>query len=118
MKVIIAGTRTFSDYAFMMERMDYFLQNAQHPIEVVSGTAPGADRMGERYARERGYDITLFAPDWDQHGSAAGPIRNEYMAAYATHAVIFWDGVSRGSFSMINLAKQYGLKLRVVKYKA
>ena len=48
------------------------------------------------------------------YGKSAGPIRNARMAAIATHAIVFWDGVSRGSLSMINEAKSKKLYLKVI----
>lgn len=114
-KVIVAGTRTFDDYALMRSKLDFFLQN-RTDVEIVSGAARGADQMGERYAAERGFCVTQFPADWDRHGKSAGYIRNAQMAEYADAAVIFWDGMSRGSKHMIDLAKAKGLRVRVVKY--
>jgi hypothetical protein len=38
------------------------------------------------------------------------------MADYADYLVAFWDGKSRGTLLMINLAKEKGLKIKVVNY--
>ena len=38
------------------------------------------------------------------------------MAEYATHCIVFWDGESTGSASMIELSEEYGLPTRVVRY--
>jgi hypothetical protein len=45
----------------------------------------------------------------------AGPIRNGEMAKYADALIVFWDGKSRGTKNMIDLAERYGLKVRVVR---
>jgi hypothetical protein len=115
MKVIIAGGRTFNDYELLRSKVDYFLSN-QTEIEIVSGTANGADKLGERYAAERCYLVKRFIPDWNFYGKKAGYIRNEDMAKYADALICFWDGKSRGSKHMIDIAKRYELKIRVVKY--
>ena len=52
-KVIIAGGRTFKDYNHLSQVADHMLQN-KDDIEVVSGTAMGADQLGEKYAKECG----------------------------------------------------------------
>ena len=57
-----------------------------------------------------------FTTEWDKFGKRAGYIRNEEMAQYADACVCFWDYQSKGTKHMINLAKAYSLKLRVVKY--
>ena len=80
-KVIVAGGRDFDNYELLRERCDYFLQNTKD-VEIVSGVARGADLLGERYARERGYTIKRFPANWDLYGRGAGPIRNAEMAAY------------------------------------
>lgn len=115
-RVIIAGGRLFDDYIYLKESMDYLLQNINDEIIVVCGKARGADTLGEKYAKERGYVINYFPADWDKHGKAAGYIRNEEMAKNADALVAFWDGKSRGTKNMIELANQYGLRVRVRKY--
>jgi hypothetical protein len=115
MKVIIAGSRYFNDYEILCRYCDHVLQD-QTNIEVVSGTARGADQLGEKYATERGYNITKFPADWDKYKKAAGYIRNEEMAKYADALIAFWDGNSKGTEHMINLAKKYNLKIRICDY--
>lgn len=39
------------------------------------------------------------------------------MAQNADALVAFWDGQSRGTKHMIDLACKYGLKVRVIKYE-
>lgn len=115
MKVIIAGSRDFNDYNKLCQYCDHILQNQQE-IEIVSGTARGADQLGERYATDRGYQIKKFPADWNKFGKSAGYIRNEEMAKYADALIAFWDGKSKGTEHMINLAKQYNLKIKTCKY--
>ncbi len=114
-KVIIAGTRTFDNYELLVEKCDIILQNFKDEIEVVSGTARGADQLGERYAEEKGYAIAKFPADWDVYGNAAGYKRNEKMAIYSHGLIIFWDGISKGSKHMIDLAKKHNLKVRIIR---
>lgn len=115
MKVIIAGGRTFNDYELLRSKLDYYLRN-QTEIEIVSGTANGADKLGERYAEERGYNVKRFIPDWNHFGKRAGFIRNEDMAKYADALICFWDGKSKGTKHMIDIAQSLDLKIRIVRY--
>lgn len=114
MKVIIAGSRDFNDYELLREKCDKAL-SLQKSVEVVSGTARGADLLGERYATERGYLITQFKPDWDKYGKRAGYLRNTEMADYADALIAFWDGESKGTKHMIDIATKKGLKIIIVK---
>jgi len=111
-KVIIAGSRRFRDYNRLRMVCDYMLQN-QKEIEIVSGTALGADKLGEKYAEERGYQIKRFVPDWSKYGRSGGYLRNKQMAEYADALIVFWDGKSKGSKHMIDIATEYGLKIKV-----
>jgi len=110
-RVIIAGSRDFNDYDTLGEICDYMLQN-KLDVEIVSGTARGADQLGERYANERGFKLKKFPADWSL-GKSAGYIRNELMAQNADALIVFWDGKSKGTLNMINLAKQYKLKTKI-----
>ena len=111
-KVIIAGTRDFSDYALLCSFADETLAGAED-VEIVSGGARGADALGEQYARERGYALKVFPADWKQWGAAAGPIRNGQMAAYADALIAFWDGKSAGTRDMIRKAEEKGIPVQI-----
>lgn len=119
MKLIIAGSRTFNDYRWLEKVCNWFLVSNNFLIEgydevlVVSGGAKGADELGERYAKQYGWAVRQFLPDWHKHGRSAGAIRNKEMADFATHCICFWDGKSRGTKMMIDFAKQRGLVLHV-----
>jgi len=115
-RVIIAGGRDFSDFDLLYCTMDHLLSNTQNTVRIVCGKARGADTLGERYAKEKGYAVDYYPADWERYGKAAGFIRNEEMARNADALVAFWDGKSRGTKNMIDLAKRYGLKLRIKKY--
>lgn len=113
MKLIIAGSRTFNDYKKLCAECDNILQD-QTNIEIVSGAHyKGADKLGEQYAKERGYKLTLFPANWNKYGKSAGPKRNLQMAEYADMLIAFWDGKSKGTGNMIDLAKQSKLRVTI-----
>lgn len=116
-RVIIAGCRDFDDYELLKEKCDYFLQDEKkEDVVIISGHASGADALGERYAQERGFQLETFPADWKAHGRAAGPIRNARMASAANALIAFWDGKSRVTKNMIEIAKNHNLKVVVVRY--
>ena len=115
-KLIVAGSREFNDYKLLKELLSNFIENYGTNFEIVSGTANGADKLGEKFAKEFGICLQQFPADWSI-GKQAGYIRNEQMAKYANSCLIFWDGVSRGTKHMINLAIKYELNLSIVCYE-
>ena len=118
-RVIIAGTRSFNDYELLRASCNSLLSEKQrtHTVVVISGTARGADQMGERYARERGFQLRRFPAKWKQYGKSAGHIRNAKMADNADALIAFWDGESKGTKNKIDNARRKGLEVRVVLYK-
>jgi hypothetical protein len=111
MIVIIAGGR---DYKLDLKGLGWLnLFNNQFRVQgVVSGGATGADREGERWAYHQKIPVKIFPADWSQHGSAAGPIRNQQMAdfllLYHRRAVLLFPG-GRGTQSMRNIARKSGI---------
>ena len=115
MKIIIAGSRNFNNYNLLKTKCNFFLKNLNH-VEIINGMANGADKLGLQYASENNLTVTEFPADWKKFGKKAAYIRNRQMAVYADSLIAFWDGKSRGSKMMIELAEQYNLKVRVVYY--
>lgn len=83
------------------------------PTVVLSGTARGADRFGEEYAKENGLAVERYPAEWEKFGKSAGYKRNSLMATKAEALVAVWDGESRGTKHMIDIAKKAGLKVYV-----
>lgn len=117
MKIVVAGCRDYDNYKEAKEFIDACLvqlKKKNTPI-FLSGGCKGADRLGERYAMENGFEIQYYPALWEKYGRAAGPIRNEQMAQACDLVICFWDGKSRGTASMIRLAEQYGKPVHIKK---
>lgn len=127
LRIIIAGSREFNDYKLLKTSIKDILKNTSlediGKIKIISGTARGADQLGERFAKQFKLEVVKFPANWDKYGKRGGYIRNEEMAKYAIQdgdygmLVAFWDGESRGTKHMIDLAKKHGLEVHVIKYK-
>jgi hypothetical protein len=115
MKVIIAGGRDFNDYTFLKEKCNEVLIN-HTDVEIVSGGADGADKLGELYAKDFGYQLKRFPANWNKFGPSAGMIRNREMAEYADTLIAFWDEKSKGTGNMIKVAKELNLNVNVFFY--
>ena len=120
-RLIVAGSRsvcTEAQYSRLREKLDHLLSARAdtHDICIVSGTARGADKLGERYAQERGYVVHSFPADWTTHGKKAGFLRNVEMAQNADALLAAWDGQSRGTQHMIDIAKRRQLPIRILHF--
>ena len=104
-KVVIGGCRDYTDYEFFKSKLDEILTYQHGEITMISGHCSGVDRMGERYAEEKGFRVKIFLPEWDKYGRAAGPMRNKEMVACADLIIAFWNGRSKGTSSLIQYAK-------------
>ena len=114
-RVVVAGCRNYFNYKEAEAFIDFCLQNIkdEYALIFVSGGAPGADALGERYAREHGYKVERYDADWEKYSRRAGPIRNEEMAKAADFVICFWDGRSRGTKSMIGYAEKYEKPIKI-----
>lgn len=113
-RVIVAGSRSVTDYRYVQHAMYVMLEHyRQGPfVQIVSGAARGVDRLGERWARENNLPVKTFAVsplEWQAAPRTAGHIRNGRMAEYATHLVAIWDGRSGGTANMVRTARAKGL---------
>ncbi len=114
-KVVICGCRNYNDYAALRAFADACLVHVreQEDICIVSGTCAGVDRLGERYAAERGYAVERHPADWVNYGRAAGPRRNREMVDCSDCVIALWDGHSPGTKSLLEYARRCGKPLRI-----
>ena len=111
-KVIIAGSREITGYSVV----NYFIretlkENKFRIGQVVCGEARGVDTVGKDYAFRNLISVKSFPANWEKYGKSAGYRRNEEMAKYASHLILIWDGKSKGSGHMKDLAIKYKLQI-------
>lgn len=121
-KVIICGSREFSDYDLLKSKCDLYLSRKYKDgkkIVIVSGCARGADKLGERYALEKGLDVQKFPANWDKYGKSAGYIRNKSMAEVSNACIAFFSpsAENKGTKMMVRIARNQNLLVREVKSK-
>lgn len=111
MRTIIAGSRTITD----QKVVDSACDNCGWRINtVVCGKARGVDTLGESYALRNGIPVTYYPAEWDRYGKSAGYKRNAQMAENAEALILIWDGKSKGSAMMLQIAERKGLRTHVV----
>lgn len=117
-RLCIAGSRTFDDYnQLVLEAKTFIVEEIKtRNIIIVSGTARGADSLGEDFGKQFGMTIEEYPADWDQFGKSAGYIRNKEMAQVSDYALIFWDGKSKGTKHMIDLCNAFNVKIKIITY--
>ena len=115
MRVIIAGSRTITDAALVEKAVK---ESGFEITEVVSGCASGVDTLAISYGFEHNIPVKKFPADWKKYSKAAGMIRNKQMGDYTLASgvgglIALWDGTSRGTKGMIEIAKKLGLKMGI-----
>ena len=120
MKLIVAGSRSCpKEFAFDVLEVfeDTFSDEDVFNLEIVSGTARGADTWGEEWARILGHDIKQFPAEWEKYGRRAGILRNALMADYGDILIALWDGNSKGTKNMIETMLSHGKETHVYIFK-
>lgn len=116
-RVVISGSRSITDHKFIFEKLDTLLQkfNKEHNTKyLIGGEARGVDSAISKYAESRGWLYIPVKPEWDLYGKSAGYKRNLVMLNLASHFIAIWDGKSRGTNNVIDIATRLDLPLRIV----
>jgi 2-keto-3-deoxy-L-rhamnonate aldolase RhmA len=100
-------------------RMSYAVLDKIHaatPVEtLIQGGAHGADALAREWAVDRQIQeiVTEYA-DWERHGKAAGPLRNQRMLdVWHPDVVVAFPG-GRGTASMVRLAQRANVPVSTV----
>ena len=106
MKIAIVGSRKIvpPDLAEYVSECD----------EIVSGGAVGVDRCAAEFAKKKGLTLTEFLPEYERYGRGAPILRNKKIVDYADRVIVFWDGKSEGSLSVIQYAEKAGKECKVI----
>ena len=99
MKIAIVGSRSLTN--IVLE--DYILPEVD---EIVSGGAVGVDLCAAEYAKRKGLRLTEFLPQYELYGRAAPIVRNKKIVDHADKVIVFWNGSSKGTLSVIKYAKK------------
>lgn len=127
MKLIIAGSRSISDYEIVRQAViaSGYWAKFKRDLEIVCGMAlswewdkdpvsGGVDRWGYEFAKRNGLKIHEFPANWSKYGKSAGYIRNREMGdfskAHNGALLLVWDGISPGSLGMYQYAQEIDLE--------
>jgi len=109
MKVLVCGGRSYSDWQTVYDALD-----ALPVTMVVQGGAGGADALAKDWANSRLRPVMTYHAEWEKHGKAAGPIRNQEMLDDAKPDMVLAFAGGRGTADMIRRAEKAGVTVKRV----
>jgi len=112
MKVIIAGSRSFTNYQLLCQTLAL---ERPRITQVLTGGARGAEQLGYRWAWKHALPHQLCRADWERFGKSAGVRRNYQMAQAGDVLVACWDGQSPGTAHMVQCMRQLGKPVVVIR---
>lgn len=108
MKVLVCGGRDFNDAMTLGSWLGGIHKRGGISL-LIHGGARGADFMAGEFAKWAGIPVRVYSADWDKHGRAAGPIRNQQMLDDGKpDLVVAFEG-GRGTADMVRRAKASGV---------
>ena len=119
MKVLICGGRDMEDKDLVYKTLAPYYEEYKDELEIVSGMAKGADHWGYLFSFHYDLKCHKFPANWDKYGKSAGPRRNKQMLDETPGGVdlviAFPTKNSRGTWHMVQLAREYGIKTVVIE---
>jgi hypothetical protein len=108
MKVLVCGSREYDNWTRVKFELDSLLKK---PTVIIHGAAPGVDTMAGIWARNNDVTEESYPADWETHGKAAGPIRNQKMLdeGKPNYVIAFVTENSKGTRDMIKKAEKAGV---------
>lgn len=112
-KLAIIGSRVFRERELLVKTIDKFREDYD-VIEIISGGAQGADKLGEEYGISHNIKTTIFPANWGKYGRGAGFRRNYDIIKACDIVIAFWDGKSAGTQHSIKIAREQGKTVIIV----
>lgn len=109
MRVLVCGGRDFRDRDAVFRALDEI--HARTPIDtIIHGGASGADSLAAEWAHSRNVSREAYVPNWELHGKAAGPIRNQQMIDEGKPDMLVSFTGGKGTLDMVGRAKKAGIR--------
>lgn len=117
MRVLITGSRRWTDQATIETALREAAADL-HPrtVTVVHGACPygGADIIAAAIGDRLGFVVEPHPAAWQEHGKAAGPLRNQEMVDLGADVCLaFPDADSRGTWDCVRRADAAGIPVIV-----
>lgn len=128
MTLLVSGSRTITDRAFIFAVLD----KIERPSRIVVGGAPGVDTIAEEWAVKNCVPFTRCEAAWEyleapgavvvtrkdgsKYNKKAGHDRNVRMSLLADQLLAFSENGSKGTDDMIRIMRKLGKPVAVVYY--
>lgn len=121
-RILVCGGRTFNNKKLCYSTLDTLCLNRGFYIGdkdgnwlpraiIINGGAKGADHLSTEWAMTYDTGLKEYPADWDQHGKAAGPIRNQQMLDEGKPDIVVAFPGGRGTADMVRRAKKAGIEV-------
>lgn len=115
MRVLVCGGR---DYKIpegrtnpVGEALDGLWLAHNRSVTIIEGGAKGVDALAREWARKMSCPLETYFADWDEHGKAAGPIRNQRMIDEGKPDLVVAFPGGRGTADMVRRARAAGIEV-------
>lgn len=109
--ILICGDRNWTDFDLVSDVIA-----GLQPTLVIQGGAKGADTCAREAAQVHKIPYLEFRPKWEDHGKAAGPIRNQQMLTEGKPDLViaFHNDLpsSKGTKDMVTRARKARLPVK------
>lgn len=111
--------------AYVRRRLDEVLVGVRYlqaKLAILHGAAEGVDATADSWAREHDIEVHSIDAEWQMWGGMAGEIRNRKLlqlallaerSRWAVRVMAFPGRSSRGTWNMVQLARDAGLRVEI-----
>ena len=114
MKVLVCGGRNYTNRERVEQEL-CALEIEHGMLTVIEGGATGADSLARSWAIGAGHALETCPADWEKHGKAAGPIRNQKMLDVHKPDLVLAFAGGRGTADMVRRARVAGVKILEIR---
>ena len=114
MRVLVCGGRHYEDAGFLYQTLDAIHTPTSGGItQIIAGGASGADSLAAAWAVDRSLPCKIFHAKWQEHGRAAGPIRNQQMLDEGRPDLVVAFPGGRGTADMVRKSRAAGFPVQI-----
>ena len=102
-RILVCGGRDAKDAPWIRQSLSAHIHDGD---VLIHGCALGIDSIADDWAKGRDVAVLRFRANWDKHGKAAGPIRNQQMLDEGKPDMVIAFPGGKGTENMVKLAKR------------
>lgn len=106
-RMAVTGGRRYTNRFKVYGDLDRVLAKHRHVV-LIHGDGTGADALAKQWAGSRKVKTEPHPADWDTHGKAAGPLRNQQMVDSGLDGCVAFQG-GHGTADMVSRCKKAGV---------